>query len=193
MMLGPFSAPSSPPETPQPTKCRPRLPQRGLAPPGVGVVRVAAVHDDVALVEQRHELIDHGIGGSPALTITMIARGRPRLATKSSIDSLGHERAFVAVLARPGCGCARVSGCAAPRRARAGRGSAPGCGPSRPARSRRCLPCPAGSSVAPRRSANLNASARAKRDVKGTGQCVLPTWSGWLSAPRQRLSGSTPR
>ena len=63
MMLGPSSAPSSPPEMPVPRKWMPLLGQRRLAPPGVVEVRVAAVDDDVALVEQRHELVDDGVDG----------------------------------------------------------------------------------------------------------------------------------
>ena len=62
MMLGPLSAPSSPPEMPVPTKWMPALPQRRLAAPGVREVRVAAVDDDVARFEQRRELVDHRVG-----------------------------------------------------------------------------------------------------------------------------------
>ena len=67
MMLGPCSAPSSPPETPVPTKCRPVLAQRLLAAAGVGEVRVAAVDDDVAGLQQRHQLVDHRVGGAAGL------------------------------------------------------------------------------------------------------------------------------
>ena len=38
------------------------LGQRLLAADGVDEVRVAGVHDDVVLVQQRHELVDHGVG-----------------------------------------------------------------------------------------------------------------------------------
>ena len=62
MMLGPCSAPSSPPDTPVPTKCRPRSLQRRLAPPGVREVRVAGVDQHVARLEQRRELVDHRVG-----------------------------------------------------------------------------------------------------------------------------------
>ena len=40
------------------------LAQRLLAADGVGEVRVAAVDDDVALVEQRRQLVDHGVGAA---------------------------------------------------------------------------------------------------------------------------------
>ena len=90
MMLGPSSAPSSPPETPVPTKCRPCAAQRLLAAAGVGEVRVAAVDDDVARLQQRRPA-----RRSPRrwarrpCTMMMTARGRSSDATKSAIDSLG--------------------------------------------------------------------------------------------------------
>ena len=74
------------------------LAQRPLAAAGVGEVRVAAVDDDVAVVEQRHSSSITASVGSPALTMMMIARGFFSEATKSSSDSRGHERALVAVL-----------------------------------------------------------------------------------------------
>ena len=45
-----------------PTKFSCLLLQRGLAPAGVGEVRVAAVDDDVAGLEQRHQLVDDRVG-----------------------------------------------------------------------------------------------------------------------------------
>ena len=64
MIDGPSSAPSSPPEMPVPTKCRPCSRRRLLAAPGVLEVGVAAVDDDVALLEQRGELVDHRVGAA---------------------------------------------------------------------------------------------------------------------------------
>ena len=89
MMLGPFSAPSSPPETPHPTKCRPRsrsaasrrrvsmkcaLPQSMTMSPWSSSGTSSSITASVA---------------SPALTMMMMARGRLRLATNSSIESAG--------------------------------------------------------------------------------------------------------
>src|SRR5215831_2312879 len=51
------------------------LAQRGLPAPGVGVVGVAAVHDDVARLESGTSSSITASVGSPALTITTIARG----------------------------------------------------------------------------------------------------------------------
>ena len=89
MMLGPFSAPSSPPETPQPTKCRPwsrsaasrrrvsmkcALPQSMTMSPWSSSGTSSLITASVA---------------SPALTMMMMARGRLRLATNSAIESAG--------------------------------------------------------------------------------------------------------
>ena len=52
------------------------LPEGCLTPPRVLEVGVAAVDDDVALLEERCELVDHGVGAGPALTMMMILRGR---------------------------------------------------------------------------------------------------------------------
>ena len=67
MMLGPLSAPSSPPDTPTPRKWIPRSAQRGVAALGVAVVRVAAVDEDVALVEVRGDVVDHRVGRGAGL------------------------------------------------------------------------------------------------------------------------------
>ncbi len=53
MIDGPSSAPTSPPEMPAPDEVQALLPQRLLAAAGVLEVGVAAVDDDVALLEQR--------------------------------------------------------------------------------------------------------------------------------------------
>jgi hypothetical protein len=46
---------------------QPALAQRGLAAPGVGVVRVAPVDDHVAGLQQRRELVDDRVGGRSRL------------------------------------------------------------------------------------------------------------------------------
>ena len=89
MMLGPLSAPSSPPETPQPTKCSPRsrsaasrlrvsvkweLPQSTTMSPSSSNGTSSPITASV---------------GAPAFTMMMTARGRRRLATNSVIVSLG--------------------------------------------------------------------------------------------------------
>ena len=61
MIDGPRSAPSSPPETPVPTKCRPRGRELVGAPVGVGEVRVAAVDEDVAGLEVRLQVRDDAV------------------------------------------------------------------------------------------------------------------------------------
>ena len=61
MIEGPFRAPSSPPETPMPTKCRSFLREGRLAAAGVLVVGVSGVDNDVARFEERFELVDDGV------------------------------------------------------------------------------------------------------------------------------------
>ena len=53
------------------------------APGRVGKVRVAAVDQDVARLEQRHQLVDHVDRRRPALTMIMILRGVLSAATSS--------------------------------------------------------------------------------------------------------------
>ena len=67
MIEGPLSAPSSPPEIPAPTKLQPLRLQRLLAPDRVVEVGVAAVDDDVTLLEQLGELVDDGVGARAGL------------------------------------------------------------------------------------------------------------------------------
>ena len=63
MIDGPFSAPSSPPETPMPTKCRSR--SRSAASRRRVSLKCALPPSmmHVAWFEQRGELVDHGVGG----------------------------------------------------------------------------------------------------------------------------------
>ena len=56
MMEGPWRAPSSPPETPVPMNRMPFSFRDLGAAVGVREMRVAAVDDDVALFEMRHQL-----------------------------------------------------------------------------------------------------------------------------------------
>src|SRR6201992_1022942 len=91
MMLGPLRAPSSPPDTPQPTKFRScsrsacsrrrvsmkcALPQSTTMSPWSSSGTSSSMTASVA---------------GPAWTMMMMARGRSRLATKSLIDSLGRN------------------------------------------------------------------------------------------------------
>src|ERR1700761_5843752 len=91
MMLGPLRAPSSPPDTPQPTKFRPcsrsacsrrrvsmkcALPQSTTMSPWSSSGTSSSITASVA---------------GPAWTMMMMARGRSRLATKSARDSLGRN------------------------------------------------------------------------------------------------------
>jgi hypothetical protein len=72
-------------------------PQRGFASAGVGVVGVATVHEDVALVEQRHQFADHCVGGLARLDHHH-DHPRPGEAGDELCHRLGrHERAFAAV------------------------------------------------------------------------------------------------
>ena len=106
---GPNRAPSSPPDTPQPTKWMPGRPQRRLAAPRVLEPRVAAVDDDVAAVEQRQELLDRRVDGlargnhhhDPARPLERrreLLEGRralrtsaPGCSSRKSVDPLGFE------------------------------------------------------------------------------------------------------
>ena len=56
------------------------------APGRVGEMRVAAVDQDVARLEQRDQLVDHVVDGRPALTMIMILRGGLSAATSSSTE-----------------------------------------------------------------------------------------------------------
>jgi len=83
------------------------LPQRRLPAPGVGEVGVAAIHDDVALVEQRHKLIDHRVGGGARLH-HHDDRPWPPEAGHEVLHRLGRdERAFVPVLGDQAAGALR--------------------------------------------------------------------------------------
>ena len=98
MIDGPLSAPSSPPETPVPTKWMPLLAQRRLAADGVVEVRVAAVDDDVARLEQRGELVDDRVGGLAGLHHDDDG-ARPLERGDEVLEALGRDEvALVAVL-----------------------------------------------------------------------------------------------
>ena len=84
------------------------LAQRGLAAAGVGEVRVAAVDDDVALVQQRDQLVDHRVGGLARLDhdddrARPLQRGDEVRRSTRSGRTCPRRRAR-----RPGCGCARA-------------------------------------------------------------------------------------
>ena len=57
-MLGPLSAPSSPPETPAPTYKSPAFSTSTVPPIRIGKVRVPAVDQNVSLAEQGQQLAD---------------------------------------------------------------------------------------------------------------------------------------
>ena len=89
MMLGPLSAPSSPPETPHPTKCRPW--SRSAA----SRLRVS-VYWELPQSTTMSPSSSNGTSSSitasvpaPAFTMMMTTRGRRRLATKPAMVSLG--------------------------------------------------------------------------------------------------------
>ena len=92
MIDGPFSAPSSPPETPEPTKCRPCSAQRGLAPDrcrgSARCRRRRRCRPPRAAAPARRS---RRRCGPPALTMMTILRGRSSDATKS-VDRLRRRR-----------------------------------------------------------------------------------------------------
>ena len=63
MIDGPCSAPSSPPDTPAPTKLEAGARQLVGAAVGVGEERVAAVDQDVARLEMRAQVRDDAVHG----------------------------------------------------------------------------------------------------------------------------------
>ncbi len=89
MIDGPFSAPSSPPDTPVPTKCKPfdfRYSSRRM------VSGKCALPASMMMSPDSISGISSSITASvpgPALTMISTRRGRSRDATKSAIDSLG--------------------------------------------------------------------------------------------------------
>jgi hypothetical protein len=80
------------------------LPQGVLAPPGVHEVRVAAVDHDVTVVQQRDQLVDHGVGGRPGLDHDDDGPGPFQAGHEVRHRLAGDERALVAVLGDQGPG-----------------------------------------------------------------------------------------
>ena len=74
------------------------LTQRMLAPPGVHEVRVAAVDHDVAVVQQRDELVDHRVGGRAGLDHDDDGPGPLQAGHEVRHRLARQERALVAVL-----------------------------------------------------------------------------------------------
>jgi hypothetical protein len=100
MMLGPFSAPSSPPEMPVPTKCRScprsaasrrRVSSKCALPPSTTMSPGSRRGTSESMVASV---------GPPALTMITIRRGRSRLATNSSMLPAGTNE--------PSSPCARI-------------------------------------------------------------------------------------
>ena len=103
MIDGPLSAPSSPPETPVPTKCRPRAASASSR---------RMVSGKCALPASTTMSPDSSSGSSssitasvaaPALTMITTLRGRASDATKSAIDSDGTKS--------PSCPASSISDC----------------------------------------------------------------------------------
>ncbi len=87
MMLGPLSAPSSPPDTPTPMNRRPRSAHSSVR-------RLVSWKCELPASMMMSPSSSSGVSssitpstGAPALTITMIRRGFSSAATKSSVDS----------------------------------------------------------------------------------------------------------
>ena len=89
MIDGPSSAPSSPPETPEPTKCRPF--SRSAASRRIVSGKCALPASTTMSPSSRKGTSSSMTAsvGPPALTMTTILRGRASDATKSSTDSDG--------------------------------------------------------------------------------------------------------
>ena len=89
MIEGPFSAPSSPPETPAPTKCRP-FSRSAASRRRVSVNRAlpASTMMSPSSIREASSSITASVG-LPALTMMMATRGFCREATKSAMDSEG--------------------------------------------------------------------------------------------------------
>ena len=89
MIDGPFSAPSSPPDTPVPTKCRPSSFSRASRRMVSGKCALPA---SMTMSPSSSSGISSSITASvpgPALTMIRTRRGRSSEATKSAIDSDG--------------------------------------------------------------------------------------------------------
>src|SRR5205823_10326399 len=115
MMLGPFNAPSSPPETPVPTKCKPCARK---ASSRRRVSRKCALPQSMTMSSLSSNGTSSSITasvGAPALTMMMIARGRCSEATKSSIESLGTKVPSDPCCATSSCVLALVRLCNATR------------------------------------------------------------------------------
>src|SRR3954469_11759092 len=91
MMLGPLSAPSSPPEMPAPTKCSPcwrsaasrrRVSSKCAFPPSTTMSPSSRCGTSSSITASV---------GAPALTMMMTRRGRSRLSTSSSIEDAGRK------------------------------------------------------------------------------------------------------
>ena len=91
MMLGPFRAPSSPPEIPAPTKCRScrrraasrrRVSSKWALPPSTTMSPGSRCGTSSSMTASV---------GAPALTMMMTRRGRSRLATNCSMDDAGRK------------------------------------------------------------------------------------------------------
>ena len=98
MIDGPCSAPSSPPDTPQPTKW---MPCSRRAASRRRVSMKWALPQSMTMSSRSSSGTSSSITasvGAPAFTMMITARGRSSEATKSSSDSDGDEAALVAVL-----------------------------------------------------------------------------------------------
>ena len=134
MMLGPSSAPSSPPDTPEPTKCS-RCPRSCCSR--------RRVSRKWALPQSMTMSPSSSSGISSLITASVGSAGldhdddRPGAFQRGDevLDRLRRdERALVPVLGDQALGALATCGCAAPPGSRAGPGCGPGCGPSPPAR-----------------------------------------------------------
>ena len=105
------SAPSSPPDTPQPTKCRPVLAQRRLAAAGVGKWALPQSMMMSPVVQQRDQLVDHRVGRAAGLDHDD-DRARPL----QRRDEVGHRLATATNV--PSSPCSSTSDCGAWRSVR---------------------------------------------------------------------------
>ncbi|SCE28402.1 hypothetical protein GA0115253_104092 [Streptomyces sp. Termitarium-T10T-6] len=92
---------------PHPDEMDPALAQLLLAAAGVLEVGVAAVDDDVALLQQRRELLDHRVGGFPRLHHDHQTPGAFQRGDELLGRVRGDERALVAELLDQGVGPGR--------------------------------------------------------------------------------------